>query len=294
LINNRILVIGGDGMLGGAFRRVLAGSALYTSSNGSIAGNKCDITDPSEIREVFDNIKPDVVINCAAYTAVDNAETKKLDAFNVNALGVGYLAEESKRINARFVHFSTDYVYGGQIAYGDKFLPFTEEDECKPCGVYGSSKYYGERLALSLNPKTLILRTSWLHGIGGKNFVETVLKIAEEKGEIKMVADQFGSPTWTNWLVKTTLRLIDKDAVGVVNSSSIGGITWLDFASEIVKIAKIDCRLFPISSTELNRPAPRPAYSVMSIQKLNGLLGSTELIDWKSGIEGHLRELGRL
>ncbi len=248
-----------------------------------------DIVNPKSVREVIREFEPQWVINCAAFTAVDDAEINQESAFAVNARGPGNIASAVKDIGGRLVHFSSDYVFGGEGSPSG--VPFTEEDTPIPCGIYGQSKRYGDELVKSILPdKHLIIRPSWLHGINGPSFVATMLKLGKERESIKVVNDQIGSPTWSSWLANVVVQLMEREASGVFHATSKGNISWYDFAKEIFKQANIEVEVLPQSTEELNRLAPRPSYSTLSVDKLEVFLGKP-CISWKQGLREHLEQL---
>jgi dTDP-4-dehydrorhamnose reductase len=251
-----ILVVGANGMLGRDLLTVLPGE-LRGVDIGEI-----DITSPESVRTVLLTLKPDVVVNVAAYTDVDGCETKRDLADAVNGDGVGHLARVSADIGARLVQISTDYVFDG-----GKGSPYLEDDPTGPLSVYGHSKLLGEQKA-RLNPDHLIIRTQWLYGLYGKNFVETMLRLATERTELSVVDDQIGSPTWTVDLARAIRALIETGARGTYHAANAGFCSWNDFARAIFAEAGVKITLKPMTTTELNRPAPRPLYSTLDCGKL--------------------------
>lgn len=252
-----------------------------------------DICDQREVESFFEKHQPDCLINCAAYTAVDKAETEADLAYLVNETGVKNLALSAKKTGARLVHFSTDYVFGGEGQTGaqSERHAFLESDAVSACGVYGASKLAGEVSVLDTLPdSSLIIRTSWLHGNTGPNFIDTMLRLARERDVIKVVNDQFGSPTYTRWLADTTVQLIENAANGVFHASSEGAISWFDFAKEVFSQEGIQVDLQTQSTEESGRPAPRPAWSVLSKNKLIETLGHQSCPGWKEMISMHLAD----
>jgi dTDP-4-dehydrorhamnose reductase len=250
-----------------------------------------DITDAEAVYQVVSETAPHWIVNCAAFTAVDDAEAKQELAFAVNAEGPRVLAQTAKSLGTRLLHISTDYVLGGDLQYGESREPYTENAVPRPCGVYGSSKLAGERAIHEILPESsLIVRTSWLHGVHGPNFINTMLRLSAEREEIKVVNDQRGSPTWAGWLSTVMIRLMERDARGIYHASSRGNITWYDFAKEVFRQAGKSVRVLPQTSKELGRPAPRPAYSTFSLAKLESFLGEP-CISFQEGIQRHLSRL---
>ncbi len=227
-----------------------------------------DITQAGHVSAIFATLKPQAVFNCAAFTKVDLCETDPL-AGAVNDVAVGNLAEACRRFGSRLVHVSTDFVFGGESRE-----PYREEDEAAPLSAYGRTKRGGEVRALSL-PGALVVRGSWLFGNGGPNFVEAILKQAEAgKRSIHVVTDQTGRPTATTDLADALVELYRLGAAGVVHFANSGAVTWNEFAKEILRQAgHAAVEVVPITSEELNRPARRPAYSVLSTEKFERLTG---------------------
>lgn len=284
--NLRVLITGCSGMLGREFVPLYSNTQLLlTDTNPNQNAAVLDITKSLEVEKLVNSFDPDVIINCAAYTQVDKAESDAENCFLVNSIGPMNLAKAAKR--AMLVHISTDYVYAGDGT--NRGIPYQETDSVAPCGVYGLSKYLGDQFVLDLLPNnSLIARTSWLHGRAGVSFVDTILKLAQTRESISIVNDQYGSPTWAPWLAQTIVHLISRKITGVYNISSDAGISWFDFAKEIVTQAGLKCNVTAQSSAELSRPARRPFYSVLDISKLERELGS-KCQSWKSGIEEHLK-----
>jgi dTDP-4-dehydrorhamnose reductase len=251
-----ILVVGAKGMLGQDLLKVLPGEVR------GVDIDEIDITSPESVRKVLLTLKPQVVINSAAFTDVDGCETKTDMAMAVNGTGVRHLAEVSAQIGARLVQLSTDYVFDGM-----KPSPWIEGDLTGPLSVYGASKLAGEEYA-RLNPDHLVVRTQWLYGVHGKNFVETMLRLATEKQELAVVDDQIGSPTWTMDLSRAIRALLEKGCRGTYHAANAGTCSWNEFARAIFAEAGLSVTVNPMSTAELGRPAPRPLYSVLDCGKL--------------------------
>jgi dTDP-4-dehydrorhamnose reductase len=211
---------------------------------------------------ILKTLKPKTVINCAAYTDVDGCETNQETAMQVNGEGVAHLAMATRDIGARLVHISTDYVFDGS-----KGSPYVEDDAPFPLGVYGQSKLAGEMNA-AFNPDHLIVRTQWLYGLHGKNFVETMLRLSKEKDELSVVDDQIGSPTWTVDLAHAVLALLKTGQRGIYHASNDGFCSWNGFAQAIFEEAGLQIRVNGMTTEELNRPARRPLYSTLDCSKL--------------------------
>ena len=285
----KILLFGGSGQLGYEIRP--RAKALHIDLVAPIT-SEVDISDQQQVSRLIHDLKPDVIINAAAYTAVDLAESEPEKAFKVNAEGVRYIAEAAKDSGSRLIHISTDYVFDGSLG-----RPLKETDPVSPPNQYGASKLAGEQAALNAHPtNTLIVRTSSLHGAKGINFVHTMLKLFREKEEVSVVSDQVMSPTYAGWLAEVLLDLARLEVVGIIHASCRGAISWYEFAKEIHMLAtksgeKLKAQVKPISAAEFYRPAIRPSYSVFDCSKLTETLGRAP-IDWKEGLKQHLKELG--
>ena len=251
-----ILVVGANGMLG---RDVTA--HIGAAARG-VDIDEIDITSLESTDRIIKTLKPSVVINCAAYTNVDGCETNAETAMQVNGEGVAHLAMATREIGARLVHVSTDYVFDGL-----KGSPYQENDATCPLGVYGESKLAGEMNA-AFNPDHLIVRTQWLYGLHGKNFVETMLNLAQEKDEISVVDDQIGSPTWTVDLSHAILALLKTSHRGIYHAANSGFCSWNGFAQAIFVEAGLHTGVKGMTTDQLNRPARRPLYSTLDCSRL--------------------------
>ena len=250
----KVLILGASGQLGSEFTNFLKDKVeLYAFSH-----NDLDILDYQKLLKKFEEISPDVVINFSAYTKVDQAEKEENLAYLVNAVGAKNVSYASFKVNAKVVYFSTDYVFDGL-----KGVPYNEFDEPNPISVYGRSKLAGEIYTKEHNPNHLILRISWLYGINGSNFVKTIIRLAKEKGELRVVNDQFGSPTYTLDVVRQTWKLIQEDSVGLYHSSNLGQTTWFEFAKRIVEKLNLNAKVLPIKTDEFPTLARRPNFSVL-------------------------------
>ncbi|MBA2134085.1 dTDP-4-dehydrorhamnose reductase [Capillibacterium thermochitinicola] len=244
-----------------------------------------DITDAQQVKNVVEREKPDVIINTAAYTKVDACETDEQTAFRVNAHGARNLAVAAYNIGAKILQVSTDYVFDGTGR-----TPLREYDPVNPLSVYGKSKALGEQLVMTTNPRYFIVRTAWLYG-DGANFIRTILKLASEKEELKVVNDQVGTPTSTVDLAKCILALIQTDYYGIYHGTCEGECTWYDFARRILVVKGIKKRVIPISTKELNLPAKRPAYSVLENFMLK-LVGLNTFRNWEEAMTEYLTREG--
>jgi dTDP-4-dehydrorhamnose reductase len=253
------LIAGGSGQLGLAFQRELGKQGIdFVSVNST----QLDITNPLSVEESVNSIKPDVIINTAAWTDVDGAEANESAAYTVNALGPQSLAIVAGKVGARLVQVSTDYVFSG-----DGTIPWREDAARNPQSVYGSTKSEGENLVLkSYSAESYVVRTAWLYSADRKNFAKTMTKLAlNGSGEVRVVNDQMGQPTFTGDLAMQIIDLVLSDSpVGIYHGTNSGKATWFEFAQEIFRLAGQDVsRLVPVSSSEYPRPAKRPSYSVL-------------------------------
>ena len=275
----KILVTGANGQLGKELRDL----ALIRPEHEFLFLSREDlpIHHFELVRNVFASFSPDYCINCAAYTAVDKAEQEAALAHLVNAESVGILAAVSADHNCRFVHISTDYVYGG-----DASEPYNETSPTGPNSVYGQTQLEGEQAAIKNDPLSVIIRTSWVYSTHGNNFVKTMMRLMKERKEISVVNDQKGSPTWAADLASFIVHIIDLPQwhPGIYNYSNDGEITWYDFALEIKRIMCSDCIVHPIPSSAYPTPAKRPAYSVMDKQKIKFVFG-VHPESWKQSLE---------
>jgi len=275
-----ILVTGANGQLGMEFRalekRYPGYRFLFTSRED------LPVNDVNAINAFFDKNEITHCINCAAYTAVDKAETETEEAFSINAEAVGKLAKACQSHRAVFIHISTDYVFNGEGV-----VPYTESDPTSPVSVYGSSKLKGEALAREYCEETIIIRTSWVYSRYGKNFVKTMTRLMAEKESIAVVSDQFGAPTYAADLAEAILQIIsrfEKPASGIYHYSNLGLISWFDFALAIKQISNSNCVVNPIETAAYPTPAKRPHYSVLDSTKFRSTFG-IDIPDWKSSLE---------
>lgn len=263
MTKQKILIVGSKGMLGNDMIQALNGTGFLTCMDI----DTLDITAKNQVDAVFTRVKPDIVVNCSAYTNVDACEEPagKAIAFAVNADGVENLAKACKQNNALLVHISTDYVFNGE-----KKDAYTEDDQTAPINVYGQSKYSGEQLLRAVCDRHLILRTSWLFGRNGKNFVSTMLNLSKEKKELRVVSDQVGCPTYTVDLAGAVRTLISSGFIGTFHVTNSGYCSWHAFTVEILSVAGVPgVNVVPVTTAEFPRPAPRPKNSILSSEKLN-------------------------
>ena len=265
-----ILLIGASGMLGRAWRNTLqtpTPDAPSAIQHDCPSHQELDLANPSTIdRWVTDRYR--TVINCAAYTDVDGAETDTDQAMRMNGDAVGYLAQRCAQAGSMLVHYSTDYVFNGQSE-----TPYRTDQRRDPINAYGQSKAAGEQAIEAAGCQSLMIRTSWLYAPWGNNFVKTILKLTQSRDEIRVVNDQRGRPTDVVKLARNTASLLEHDAGGIFHVTDGGECTWYDFACEIVKLSGHNCRVEPCTSDEFPRPAPRPAYSVLDLAQTESLIG---------------------
>lgn len=265
-MHSKILLLGKSGMLGSCFEKHLQDLKYEVFA---FDREELDVTDIGSLHTAFAKIKPGFVINCAAYTAVDDAEGHRNEAFKVNAEAVGHVSKLSKEFGATLIHFSTDYVFNGKKSDG-----YDEKDEPEPINIYGESKLAGERLIAANMEKFYIIRTSWLFGSNGKNFVDTMLKLGAEKPELKVVNDQIGSPTYTEDLCQSVIEIFlqnDFRDFGIYHLTNSDTCSWYDFAKKIFEIKKMPAVVIPVSSSEFPRPAKRPKFSILRNTKTSAL-----------------------
>lgn len=285
-----ILVTGANGQLGSEIRNIstrYTGYRFLFTTKDTLA-----IEDSEAVNNFFEKNRIHYCINCAAYTAVDKAETEQDRAFLINGDAVGILAAVCQAHHAQFIHISTDYVYDGK-----KEIALKEEDAVAPLNVYGWSKLKGEELALNKNPSSIIIRTSWVYSSYGNNFVKTMLRLFREKDEINVVADQFGSPTYAADLAATILQCIvqmegGENLQGIFNYSNEGVVNWYQFAMAIKEMVNSNCRVNPIPSSSYKTPATRPQYSVLNTSKIKELV-HLEIPFWKDSLQKCLDILGK-
>ncbi|RYL92531.1 dTDP-4-dehydrorhamnose reductase [Sporolactobacillus sp. THM7-4] len=280
-MSSKVIVTGGHGQLGTELTRMLREKGFETCGPGHQA---LDITDPAQVREFFQEIKPDVVVHTAAYTAVDQAESDRDDAFLVNAYGTRNVAIASEETGAKLVYVSTDYVFNGE-----KDGAYSEFDTPSPLGVYGQSKYAGEQFVHDFHTRFFIARTSWVYGQYGGNFVKTMLKLAGSHDRLKVVNDQRGCPTYTKDLANKIIELFQTEKYGIYHLSNSGSCTWYEFARAIFEIKGLDIQVEPCTTAEFPRPAKRPKNSVFEHMALR-LNGFEDIQDWKTALKQYLTQ----
>jgi len=285
----KILITGAGGQLGREWSHFLDGSEHDVVSLNSSA---LDIKDSHAVHRLFLDEEPDVLINCAAYTNVDEAEENPDSAYSVNEIGVQNLAHACKRQSVFLVHFSTDYVFEGS-AKDKKKLPkgYDEEYPPSPGNVYGKSKRGGELAVEKFAERWLIIRVSWLCGRYGNNFIKTMLRLSAKKEKLQVVNDQTGSPSFCFDVVDKTMRLLEQDKTGYFHISSKGATTWHGVTQEIIRLTGSNTKLEAVSSDVFRMKAKRPAYSLLNTQKIEDL--GLKPINWREGIETMLNQLNK-
>ena len=280
----KILLTGSTGQVGYELARSLQGLGEVVA----VDRNVMDLSNLDQVRDVIRTVRPQLIVNPAAYTAVDKAESEPELAYRVNAEAPGLMAQEAKLLGAAMVHYSTDYVFDGSDP-----SPRGEDDATGPLNVYGASKLAGEQAIAAAGIDHLIFRTSWVYGMRGKNFLLTMMRLAKEREELKVVADQHGAPTWSRTIADTTALVLAQAQTqagadwwrqnsGVYHLSAQGQTTWFEFTQAIVEAAGLSCRVLPIGSADYPTPARRPQYSVMSSERLVSRF--CHLPDWKQAL----------
>lgn len=277
----KVLVTGATGQLGTDVVKSLTAQNIETYG---LSHTELDITDKQNVRKVFEEIKPDVVIHCAAYTAVDLAEEQVEVCNRINVEGTRNIVKACLDSNCKLVYVSTDYVFEGN---GTK--PWETTDRCMPLNVYGNSKLLGEQLVQETLTKYFIVRTAWAFGRSGKNFVKTMLRLSETKQQISVVQDQIGSPTFTEDLAELIVEMIQTDRYGIYHATNTGYCSWYEFACEIFHQAKREITVLPISSEEYPSKAIRPKNSRLSQKSLEEN-GFTCLPTWRDALKRYLEE----
>jgi dTDP-4-dehydrorhamnose reductase len=284
----KVLVTGANGQLGREAVSALRGAGTDVAG---IDIAELDFSRPERVADGIAAYNADWVINCAAYTQVDRAEEDKALAFQVNRDSAGAVAQGVERSGGRLLHLSTDFIFDGRQS-----RPYTENDEANPLGVYGQSKWEGEEAIRSILPEAIILRTAWVYGVHGPNFVRTILRLAAERSELTIVDDQVGTPTWTLDIVHCMCALIEADARGLFHFTNEGVASWYDFATAIVATARRlgmsvqTADVLPIPTNQFPTAAERPGYSVLDKQKIRSVL-SYPIPHWRESLEAMLAAL---
>jgi dTDP-4-dehydrorhamnose reductase len=273
----RLLVTGGAGMLGQA---VATAATRLGHDVIALSRAELDVTDADHVRRVIAAAEPRAVVNCAAWTDVDAAETAEDAATAVNGTGAGNVARAAAETGARVVHISTDYVFDGT-----KTAPWVESDPVRPIGAYGRSKLAGEHEVAAADGEHAIVRSAWLFGAGGRNFVDTMLALGSERDEVSVVTDQVGSPTWTGHLADAVVELAERRGdVGIFHAAGAGACSWYELAVEVFDRAGVRCRVLPTTAERFARAAQRPAYSVLGSER-----GEAPVLPpWQEGVAAYL------
>ncbi|HET7443392.1 MAG TPA: dTDP-4-dehydrorhamnose reductase [Solirubrobacterales bacterium] len=274
----KLLVTGAGGMLG---RDLMLAAGNAGHEVVGFGHRELDVADAAAVRKKLDLERPDLVINSAAWTAVDDAEEQEQAAFAVNGTGAGNVAGAAAEVGAAVVYISTDYVFDGR-----KREPYVESDQPAPLSAYGRTKLAGEEATTAANKRHFIVRSAGLFGAGGRNFVDTMLRLAQSQNEVTVVRDQVGSPTYTWHLAYGIVRLIEGIEYGIHHMAAAGRCSWYEFAREIFEQAKVECSVLSITSAEFGAPAPRPAFSALASQREHAI----RLPSWHDGLAGYLAQ----
>lgn len=274
----KLLVAGAAGMLG---RDVMLAAGNAGHEVVGFGHTELDVTDAAAIGAKVEAERPGVVINCAAWTDVDGAEEFEERATAVNGGGAGNVAAAAATVGASVVYVSSDYVFDGS-----KGAPYVETDQTAPLSAYGRGKLAGEEATRAANKRHFVVRSAWLFGAGGPNFVETMLRLGADHGEVLVVRDQVGSPTYTWHLAYGIVRLIEGVEFGIHHMAAAGACSWYEFAREIFEQAKVECKVMSATTEMLGRPAPRPSYSALTSQREHAI----ELPSWQDGLGAYLAQ----
>jgi len=274
----RVTVFGATGLLGHALMREWSGHAVT-----GLGSQEADIRDAKRLQQIVRETNPEWIVLSAAYTDVDGCESNRDLAFGVNRDGAVNVAKAARGVGARLLFLSSDYVFDGE-----KTTPYEAEDERNPQSVYGRTKAEAEIRLLELMPACCIVRTSWLFGVGGKCFPDTILKLAANRPALDVVNDQRGCPTYVVDLARGLIQLCKRKANGIVHVTNAGDCTWFEFAQEIVRSAGLTTTVRPVSSAQMARPAPRPAYSVLSPSRMQAL--GIEMPSWQDALQRYLQQ----
>jgi dTDP-4-dehydrorhamnose reductase len=274
----RVLIFGASGLLGKTLVRLWSGDEVIGPSS-----RDADIRDPDRMQEIMQHVRPHWIVSAAAYTDVDRCETNRELAFAVNRDGAVNVCRAAMGVGARLLFLSSDYVFDGK-----KRTPYETKDQRNPQSVYGKTKAEAEMRLLELDPNCCIVRTSWLFGSGGKCFPDTILKFAASHLVLDVVDDQRGCPTYAEDLARAVIQLCRKNASGIVHATNSGDCTWFEFAKYTLAAAGKSTEVRPVSSQQMARPAPRPAYSVLSPDSLRRL--GIEMPLWREGVQRYIRQ----
>jgi dTDP-4-dehydrorhamnose reductase len=274
----KLLITGAAGMLG---RDVVLAAGNAGHEVVGFGHAELDVTDPAAVAAKVEAERPGVVVNCAAWTDVDGAEGAEEEATAINGVAAGEVAAAAAAVGAAIVYVSSDYVFDGS-----KGAPYVETDQPAPLSAYGRGKLAGEEATRSANKRHFVVRSAWLFGTGGPNFVETMLRLAADHGEVLVVRDQVGSPTYTWHLAYGIVRLIEGVEFGIHHMAAAGACSWYEFAGEIFEQAEVECKVMSATTEMLGRPAPRPAYSALASQREHPI----ELPSWQDGLAAYLAQ----
>jgi len=282
-MKTKVLITGSNGQLGSEIRKISGSFPEIEFAFTDV--DELDITNPWKVADYFVTFKPSYLINCAAYTAVDKAETDLSAATLINATAVGILAEQSAEIACKLIHVSTDYVFNGK---GPR--PYKEDDRVDPQSIYGKTKLEGEKLCQKLNPESIIIRTSWLYSKFGNNFVKTMIRLGNERAEVGVISDQIGTPTNAADLASAILQIItsavrdEKTYIpGIYHYSNEGVASWYDFAKAVFELGGINCLAMPIATEDYPSPVPRPPFSVLNKSKIKLIFG-IQIPHWRDSL----------
>ncbi len=284
---SNILVTGANGQLGSEIKSL---AKSYHDSFTFTNKESLDISDKEAIMIAIQKNNIDTIINCAAYTAVDKAETDEYNADKINAQGTKNLAQIAKEKGLKLIHISTDYVFDGK-----NYKPYEEDDKTNPNGIYGKTKLAGEKAIEEIAPaNTIMIRTSWVYSSYGNNFVKTMLNLGKTKEKLTVINDQVGTPTYAKDLAKAILDIVPQlsnDKPKIYHYSNEGVLSWYDFAKEIMRMAKLDCKIEPIATKDYPTPATRPHFSLLNKAKIKAEFG-VDVPFWKDSLDACLREMG--
>jgi len=272
----KVLVTGAGGMLG---QEVVRAAAAAGHEAVGLRHGDLDVADAEAVRRRVSSERPGAVVNCAAYTNVDGAEEARNEAFELNGRAPGLVAAAAAEVGASVIHLSSDYVFNG-----GKREPYVESDPPAPLSAYGESKLAGEAPTIEANPRHFVVRSAWLFGTGGRNFIDTMLRLGGERDEVRVVDDQVGSPTFCPDLAEALVALLGTEDHGIHHVAGGGACSWAELAAETFARAGVGCRVVPITTVEMDRPAPRPAFSALASERV----GAPRLRLWQEGLEAYL------
>lgn len=276
----RVLVTGGNGQLAAAISELESHFEFWFADKYAL-----DITDARSVSEAFNKWLPDAVIHCAAYTNVEAAEKERESAYRINSFGTELIANACEMVKAKLIYISTDFVFDG-----NQKSPYKESDKPNPINYYGITKLLGEEIVRKNCEKHFILRTSWLYGAYGNNFVKTILKLAKKQKQIKVIYDQIGTPTNARDLANALLTIIETDQYGTYNYSNLGETSWYEFAKKVASFSNEDVEILPIKTSEFFSDVKRPSYSVLSKQLIMECF-NLKIRDWESALEDYFRRV---